>query len=69
MGISASPGVFPVLISGPFYHIPVSNLFFIRNMVETNGIESNSHGATRNVFGRLADIVNDRLVVLFIMSI
>jgi hypothetical protein len=63
MGISASPGVLPVRISGPFFFLLAC---LDRSCWVTYGVESDSDRTAGEsiVFGRLTDVVDDRLVVL-----
>jgi hypothetical protein len=62
IGISSSPGVFPVLISGPFYHRELGLIFCAH--LDTYGIQGHCQRAARLNFLGLLGIVDDRLVVL-----
>jgi len=63
MGMSTSPGVFPVLISGPFYLLVSLSVLYLFGL-PAYCVEGNGYRSSRQIFGGLASIVNDGLVVL-----
>lgn len=64
MGMSASPGVLPVRISGPFYIMTVSGPRHERKRQSTHGVKSNGDGTAGQILDGLTDVIDDGLVVL-----
>lgn len=64
IGMSSSPGVFPVLISGPFFPVVSKLRQGDLSVLQAYSIKSDSQWATWLGSCSLARMVNDRLVVL-----